>query len=55
MEAAQARLSVHLSKCHIVGNHMSRLNSYFVFAVTLSIKEAALDAFVDTIEPRTEV
>ena len=28
---------------------------YFVFAVTLSIKEAALDAFVDTIEPRTEV
>ena len=26
MEAAQARLSLHLSKCHIVGNHMSRLN-----------------------------
>ena len=25
MEAAQARLSLHLSKCHIVGNHMSRL------------------------------
>ena len=25
-EAAQARLSLHLSKCHIVGNHMSRLN-----------------------------
>ena len=24
-EAAHARLSVHLSKCHIVGNHMSRL------------------------------
>ena len=22
----QARLSLHLSKCHIVGNHMSRLN-----------------------------
>ena len=22
--AAQARLSLHLSKCHIVGNHMSR-------------------------------
>ena len=22
-EAAQARLSLHLSKCHIVGNHMS--------------------------------
>ena len=26
-EAAHARLSVHLSKCHIVGNHMSRLKS----------------------------
>ena len=24
-EAAQARLSLHLSKCHIVGNHISRL------------------------------
>ena len=24
--AAQARLSLHLSKRHIVGNHMSRLN-----------------------------
>ena len=24
-EAAQARLSLRLSKCHIVGNHMSRL------------------------------
>ena len=23
--AAQARLSLHLSKCHIVGNHMSQL------------------------------
>ena len=24
-EAAQARLCLHLSKCHIVGNHMWRL------------------------------
>ena len=24
-EVAQACLSLHLSKCHIVGNHMSRL------------------------------
>ena len=23
-EAAQARLSLHLSKCHIAGNHISR-------------------------------
>ena len=27
METEQARLSLHLSKCHIVGNHMSRLHS----------------------------
>ena len=25
-EDIEARLSLHLSKCHIVGNHMSRLN-----------------------------
>ena len=25
-KAAQACLSLHLSKCHIIGNHMSRLN-----------------------------
>ena len=24
-DAAEARLSLHLTKCHIVGNHMSRL------------------------------
>ena len=27
MTVEQARLSLHLSKCHIVGNHMSRLVS----------------------------
>ena len=27
-DAAQARLSLHLSECHNVGNHMSRLNYY---------------------------
>ena len=27
-EAVLARLSLHLSKCHIVGNHMSRLKSF---------------------------
>ena len=26
--AAEARLSLHLSKCHIVGNHMSRFTSF---------------------------
>ena len=25
-EAAEAHLSLHLSECHIVGNHMSLLN-----------------------------
>ena len=25
-QAAQARLSLHVPKCNIVGNHMSRLN-----------------------------
>ena len=34
MEAAQARLNLHLSKCHIVGNLMSRL-SYDVRSVRL--------------------
>ena len=29
-EAAQARLSLHLSKCHIVGNHVSWLNLLFL-------------------------
>ena len=29
-EAGQARLSLHISKCHIVGNHMSRLNYEFI-------------------------
>ena len=27
--AAEARLSLHMSKCHIVGNLMPRLNLYF--------------------------
>ena len=29
-QAAQAGLSLHLSKCHIVGNHMSRLIYIYV-------------------------
>ena len=34
-EAAQASLSLHLSKCHIVGNHMSRL----IFILLLGLEE----------------
>ena len=30
--AAQARLSLHMLKCHIVGNHMSRLTFMGVMA-----------------------
>ena len=29
-EAAQARLSLHLSKCHIVGNRVSRLICFYL-------------------------
>ena len=32
MESAQARPSLHLSKCHIVGNHMSWLNYDHAFS-----------------------
>ena len=36
-EAAQAHLSLHLSKCHIVGNHMSWLK--YSVQVILGIDE----------------
>ena len=36
-EAAQAHLSLHLSKCHIVGNHMSRLILEFYFAQRITV------------------
>ena len=35
-EAARAPLSLHLSKCHIVGNHMPRLN-FHLFPYLLSL------------------
>ena len=34
LEATQARLSLHLSKCHIVGNHMSGLKLSWINPVT---------------------
>ena len=34
----QARLSLHLSKCHIVGNHMSRLILIKLTSVIVSLK-----------------
>ena len=33
-EAAQARLSLDLSKCHIVGNHMSQLKRLIVNSIS---------------------
>ena len=44
MEAAQVSLSLHLSKCHIVGNHMSRLISP---AVMLSMDQIRLTISVE--------
>ena len=39
--AAQARLSLHLSKCHIAGNHMLWLNYYIQYfeKICLSVIE----------------
>ena len=42
-KAAQARLSLHLSKCHIVGNHMSQLNYYIIFLFNALFKSNAFD------------
>ena len=36
-EATQTHLSLHMSKCHIVGNHMSRLNYNFMLKYFLLI------------------
>ena len=36
-KAAQARLSLHLSKCNTVGNHMSRLIQYISFMIMASM------------------
>ena len=33
----QAHLSLHLSKCHIVGNHMSRLIWFLFFTGAISL------------------
>ena len=43
-ETAQARLSLHLSKCHIVGNHMSRLN--YVYAILITLYQPFLIKFI---------
>ena len=37
-EAAQARLSQNLSKCHIVGNHMSRL----IYSLHMSLSQSLI-------------
>ena len=37
-EAAQARLSLHLSKCHIVANHMPRLKFFDCYQTRQKVK-----------------
>ena len=41
----QAHLGIHLSKCHIVGNHMSQLN-YFVISIFRLRLSAVEDIFL---------
>ena len=41
-KAAQAHLSLHLSKCHIVGNHMSRHNYVFFLWIESIVFEQQL-------------
>ena len=58
MGAAQARLSLHVSKCHIVGNHMSRLIWMKRFAATFfnprmvdrSVSLRLISSFSDSFE-----
>ena len=35
MEAAQAHLGLHLLKCHIVGNHVSRLKLDVILSLNI--------------------
>ena len=44
MEAAQAGLSLYLSKCHIVGNHMSQIPGRVAQSVTCLATDACLTA-----------
>ena len=42
-EAAQPSLSLHLSKCHIVGNHVSRLISVLIAYAQMHVIDAHAD------------
>ena len=50
MEAAQARLNLHLLKCHIVGNHMSRLNYNLMLSANKSGSDASMYIYENTIK-----
>ena len=51
-EAAQACLSLHLSKCHIVGNHVSRLKSQQTLLVQISyLQRQQLDLYSASYPP----
>ena len=41
-EAAKARLSIFMSKCHIVGNHMSLLTLLYVQHFQLKVRTMAM-------------
>ena len=45
MEVAKARLSPHLSKCHIVGNHMSR--SIIDKAIHLGTHDISIKVYIE--------
>ena len=49
MEAAQARLSLHLSKCHIAGNHMSQ---FICFVLTGNYLETYIIVQAVTVHAR---
>ena len=54
-EAAQAHLSLHMSKCHIVGNHVTRLiikhQLKQEIAVTRDFQQCGILTCVDSDEP----
>ena len=43
--AAQVRLSLHLSKCYIVGNHMLRLNCFFTLTFVSKVIPIIVNLF----------
>ena len=51
-EAAQARLSIHLSKCHIVGNQMSLFAAH-ILSLALFLLVSSFDNLCKQYGPRS--